>query len=99
VAGTGSLSRKHGRRRKRPKPPRPLACPRCHAPADGTPGALLKALAAVLNTAADSGLKVRFAHGAVLTREGYILPLKSGRWTARTLAYDPLSPPGDDPDD
>lgn len=89
------MSRKHGRRKKRRKPPAPLACPRCHTPADSTPGALLKALAAVLNAAADSGLKVRFAHGAVMTREGYVLPLKSGRWTARTLAYDPLAPPED----
>ena len=92
------MSKKHGHRRKRRKPSRPVACPRCHSPADSSPGALLAALASVLNSAADSGLKVRFAHGAVISREGYVLPLASGRWTARTLAYDPLSPPDDGED-
>ena len=92
------MSKRKGRRKKRSKPPRPLACPRCHTAADGTPGALLQALAAVLNACTDSGLRVKIAHGSVLTREGYVLPLKGGRWTARTLAYDPLSP-ADDGDD
>ena len=86
------MSKKHGRRRKRPKPPRPLACPRCHTPADGTPGALLAALAAVLNAMGDAGMKVRLAHGYAETPEGFVLPLKAGRWTARTLTYDPLAP-------
>ena len=93
------MSKKHGHRRKRKKRARAVACPRCHQPADGSPGALLRALAAILNACADAGLRIRFAHGAVVTREGYVLPLKAGRWTARTLAYDPLSPPdGDDED-
>lgn len=37
-------------------------------------------------------MKVRPAHGYLETTEGYVLPLKGGRWTARTLAYDPLAP-------
>ncbi len=92
------MSKRKGRRKKRRKPSRPAACPRCHSPADGTPGALLRALAAVLNASADAGLKVKFAHGGAVTREGYVLPLQGGRWTARTLAYDPLSP-AEAPDD
>ena len=52
----------------------------------------------MLNSCAEAGLKVKFAHDGAVTREGYVLPLKSGRWTARTLAYDPLSPP-EQPDD
>ena len=38
---------------------------------------------------------MRLRHGIAVTRHGYVLPLKGGRWTARTLAYDPLSPPED----
>jgi len=98
------LSKRKGHRKKRRKPNQPLACPRCHAPADGSPGALLRALASVLNSCADAGLRVRFSHGGVVTREGYVLPLRGERsgWTARTLAYDPLSPaeePDGDEDD
>ena len=97
------MSRKRGAKKKRKSRARrhaPATCPRCHSPADGSPGAILSALAAVLNTAADAGMPVRFAHGAATTREGYVLPLAGGRWTARTLTYDPLSPPpGDDEDD
>jgi len=42
-------------------------------------------------------MRPRFAHGALIAREGVVLPpLAPGmRWAARTLAYDPLSPPGD----
>ena len=88
------MSKRKGHRKKRRKPNRPVSCPQCHAPADGSPGALLRALAQVLNSCADAGVKVRFAHGALVTREGVVLPpLKGGRWAARTLTYDPLSPP------
>jgi len=86
------VSKRKGRRRKRPRPSRPVACPRCHSPADGSPGALLRALASVLNSCADSDMKIRFAHGVAIGKDGYVLPLAGGRWTARTLAYDPLSP-------
>jgi len=37
-------------------------------------------------------MKIRFAHGVAIGKDGYVLPLAGGRWTARTLAYDPLSP-------
>ena len=52
----------------------------------------------MLNACTDAGMRVKIAHGSVLTREGYVLPLKGGRWTARTLAYDPLAAP-ESPDD
>ena len=53
----------------------------------------------MLNSCTEAGLRVRFSHGAVATREGYVLPLKGERsgWTARTLAYDPLVSPAEDP--
>jgi hypothetical protein len=89
------VSKRHGRRKKKRRHPRPLACPRCHSPADGTPGALLQALAAVLNSCADAGLKVKFAHGSALTREGYVLPLGGGRFAVRTPTYNPFPPPED----
>lgn len=43
-------------------------------------------------------------HGVVLLEGrdggGYVLPLPDGRWTIRTLTWDPLSPPpGDGLDD
>ena len=88
------MSKKRGRRSKKRQRPRALACPRCHSPAAGTPGALLAALATVMNACADAGMTVRPHHGVVETSEGYVLPLKGRRWTARTLAYDPVhSPP------
>jgi hypothetical protein len=82
---------KHGRRKKnRPKPP-PGVCRRCSAPKDTSPGALLKALAAILNICAAEGVKVRFGYGAVLAREGYVIKV-GGRWVPRLLTGDPLSP-------
>lgn len=76
------MSKKHGQRHKRPKKPRPLACPRCHTPADGTPGAILSALAVLLNDCAGAGIKLRPAHGFIETSHGYVLPAKGGRWAA-----------------
>lgn len=93
-----ALSKKHGRAKKRRKHHPPVACPSCLKPADSSPGALLRSLERTLNACADAGLKVRFAHGAVLTEEGYVLPWRIGKqsgWTARTLAYDPLAPEPD----
>ena len=86
------MSKKKGHRARKPKRQHPAACPRCHTPADSSPGALLTALAAVLNGMADAGIKVRLDHGFAETTQGYVLPLKAGRWTARTLAYDPVEP-------
>ena len=86
------MSRKHGhskhRRRRHPAP----LCPRCLTPAGTSPAAALSAVAAALNAAEAAGVRVRLRHGIAVTRHGYVLPLKGGRWTARTLAYDPLSP-------
>ena len=49
----------------------------------------------MLNSCADAGMRVKFAHGAGVTREGCVMPLKGGRWEARMFAADPLSPPPD----
>jgi hypothetical protein len=51
-------------------------------------------MASVLNSCADAGMKVKFAHGALITREGVVLPPLSGahRWAARPCAYTPGSP-------
>lgn len=73
-------------------------CARCHAPAGDDPGSVLTALAGVLNACAGAGIKIRFQHGAVYSREGYVLPLKGGRWAARTLDYGEFTPPPS-PDD
>ena len=49
-------------------------------------------------------MKVKMSHGTILLEGrgggGYVLPLRDGGWTVRTLTYDPLSPlPGDGLDD
>jgi hypothetical protein len=96
------VSKRKGHRKRKPrrKKPQKVICARCRAPSDGTPPSLLKALAVALSACGEAGMKVRLAHGAVVTREGFVLPLGDGQWTARTLAYDPFGPPpGDDDDD
>ena len=96
------MSKKHGARRKRRKKPPRVLCARCHAPAGDDPGSVLTALASVLNACDDAGVRIRLrefgAQGAVYTREGYVLPLGRGRWSARTLAYGEFTPPPE-PDD
>jgi hypothetical protein len=89
------VSKKHGARKKRRKKTAAIACPRCHAPADGTPGALLRALAAVLTSCAETGMPVKFAHGAGMTYEGCVLRLPDGGWESRLFAAAPMSPKPD----
>lgn len=84
------MSRKKGHRRKRRKSP-PL-CPKCQARADVSAGAPLAALANVLNAVRDSGHKLRFSHGVVLTWEGYVLQGRDGRWKVVTLPVHPDAP-------
>lgn len=60
---------------------------------------LLQNLADALNACASAGLKVRLKHGAVYTREGYVLPIEDERWVARTLLYTELTPPDQDDDE
>jgi hypothetical protein len=61
---------------------------------------LLRQVAAALNACEAAGIRVRLKHGAVITREGYVLPLGDGRWAARTLIYTEFTPPlGDDLDE
>lgn len=59
--------------------------------------ALLRSVADALNACESAGITVRLKHGAVMTRNGYVLPLGDGQWGARTLAYSPFSP-ADDPE-
>ncbi len=93
------MSKKHGHRKKhRAKARKPPLCPACHSPADGSPASLLGSLAAVLTACEDSGMAVKFAHGAAMTRQGYVLPLGEGQWAARTLLYTEFTRPVD-PDD
>jgi hypothetical protein len=65
-----------------------------------TPGrpdaqALLGAVAGALTACEAAGIAVKLKHGIVTSREGYVLPVGE-RWVARTLAYTPFTPPGDD---
>ena len=52
---------------------------------------LLALVADALTQCGEAGMDVRLKHGAVMTREGYVLPLGDGRWAARTLEWAPFS--------
>jgi hypothetical protein len=52
---------------------------------------LLILVADALTQCGAAGMDVRLKHGAVMTREGYVLPLGDGRWAARTLEWTPFS--------
>lgn len=60
--------------------------------------ALLAALAGALNACEAAGITVKLKHGAVITRNGYVLPVGDREWGARTRAYSPFGP-ADDMDD
>jgi hypothetical protein len=53
-------------------------------------------MAATLNAAADSGMKVRVCPGAIIAESskagGYVLVGQGGRWKPAYLTYDPLAP-------
>jgi len=59
------------------------------------PSDLLGAVAGALNACEQAGITVRLKHGAVMTRNGYVLPVGDHQWGARTLAYSPFGPGGD----
>jgi hypothetical protein len=61
--------------------------------------ALLAHVADALAACEAAGLVVKFSHGAVVTREGYVVPLGNGQWGARTLRYTEFSPVTDVEDD
>jgi hypothetical protein len=44
-------------------------------------------------------MTVKLKHGAVMTREGYVLPLGDGKWAARTLAWTEFSTQASDDED
>jgi hypothetical protein len=60
--------------------------------------ALLSLVADALNACERGGLKVRFHHGIVETKGGYVIPIDAG-WVPRTKAYTEFSPEGDHDDD
>ena len=62
------------------------------------PATLLASVAEALNACEAAGITVRLKHGAVITRNGYVLPVGDGQWGARTLAYSPFGP-DDHPDE
>jgi hypothetical protein len=72
------MSKKHGHRRKRRRRTAP---------------GLLAGVARSLNACEDAGLPVRWHHGAVTTREGYVVQFSNGRWAPRTLTWTEFSPP------
>lgn len=59
------------------------------------PAALLGSVADALNACEKAGIVVKLKHGAVMTRNGYVLPVGDGKWGARTRAYSPFGVPGD----
>lgn len=61
--------------------------------------ALLEALAQALTACGEAGMCIKLKHGIVYSRNGYVLPLDDGKWTARNLTYDALSPADDDPEE
>lgn len=83
-------SRKKARRRKHKHKIVTTICTRCGTPGKGTTAELLTNLAEVLNSCTDAGIEIRVRHGALIARQGYVLPLSGGLWTARTLSYDPF---------
>ena len=92
-------------RKNKKKHPTVVRCAECGKPADRTPAGLLSNAAAALAALEDAGISVKLRHDAVITPEGYVLPLrgsKDGRWVARTNSYTPFTPPppaADDLDD
>lgn len=81
-------SRKKHRQRKHARKAFSTICQKCGAVESATPASLLSKLADAMNAINDAGLALRLRHGIVMTRGGYVLPLKSNRWAARTLNYD-----------
>lgn len=53
---------------------------------------LLLDLARLLTACDEAGMRVAMKHGAVLTRDGYVLPTDDEGWVARTLTYTKFSP-------
>jgi hypothetical protein len=56
---------------------------------------LLSNLAQVLDACEDAKLELKLSHGIVLSKYGYVLPLKSG-WTPRMLDFSPVWETADD---
>lgn len=99
------LSKKKARKRRahRTAVSISMICQQCGRVSDGSVSSLLTNVTNALNACADSGLKIRNRHGIFMADGdiggGYVLPLPDGRWTARTVTYDPLLPVTPRPDD
>jgi hypothetical protein len=62
-------------------------------------GRLLSLVADALTQCEAGGIAVRFKHGAIFTRVGYVLQIGEKTWAARTLDYTAFPvPAGDDED-
>jgi hypothetical protein len=83
-------SRKKARKHKSHKRVMSVICQRCGVLEGASAGDLLTRVADAMNACTDAGLEIRVRHGALIARKGYVLPLASGSWSARTLAYDPF---------
>jgi len=105
VTGMSKQSRKKARRRHAHRKSVAIStiCQQCGRVGDGSVASLLTNVTNALNACADSGLKVRNKHGIFMVDGqiggGYVLPLPDGRWTARTVTYDPFLPGDPRPDD
>ena len=92
-----SHGKKHKKRHKAKSRP---FCPRCLTPSDGSPAALLEALAAALNEIHAAGIRLHFAHGAAFCQDGAVVPpVEKGQvWEARPFGRRPDALPegGDD---
>jgi hypothetical protein len=95
-------SRKRARHRKKVRKPVLMAlCQNCASAYPANAEALLSALAGAMNACQDAGMKVHLRHGVVMTKGGYVLPIKD-KWAPRTSVFTEFSAvllPTDDPDD
>ena len=60
---------------------------------------LLSLVADALTACESAGITVKLKHGAVMTLQGYVLPLGDGKWGARTLAWTEFSDQAGDDED
>jgi hypothetical protein len=99
------VASKRSHRNQRKRNPDPVLCPACHGPGDGSPAALLTALAAILNACDTSGARLRVHCDHVVAEwpkaGGYVLADSEGRWHLGLLIRHPAAtaPEPDDLDD
>lgn len=89
------MSKKKRRKKKR----RPAVRIACGGSRNTGPCGLLGHVATALMACEKAGLAVTLSHGAVITREGYVLPLGGGKWGARVLLHAEFPPAAGEVDD